>query len=431
MKQSLRRGGLRRPALMAACVALLCACEDKVVDEEAPIEPSPALPALGDGPGHWAKAQRGLIIDDDDLPIVNAGSVGVTGADLAERFGLLVIARPYVDSLNTRCTSPSLAAEAQPRRAAERVIAELKADDPALSWDRVAVNVDLLSPDRSAVLDVCFEQGGDSDDPRFDNLEHRAAIVAAFEDLAGLPDLAYVTVGLDMNQYFHLRLDDTVRHDDYTNFVTLYREVYRAIKAVNAEVQVGPGISWSVLRTLTAPEVAAAQELDPDGLDALLAASRLTVQPLLTDGRGGAKTADFLAISMIPAHTQAPWNGSPGTDDASRGPLLEWLRPLSLVSGELPVVVPVMDWAEVGAGGKKGQYLITLKAALSNVNVAWAAWRRLSDVPIEPASNPPCAKYTARPAPLNYPTAYCTSGMFNASGDPNQRGVYAELTTDP
>ncbi len=424
--------GRRRRApltlLLLAAAAALVACSEETVPEEAPVEPLPALPPVGAAPGHWAAAQRGVALDGDDLQIVNTPPTGISAADLRAAFGVVVLNRPYVDSLATRCLSPAMALATQPRQTAEALLAAFRAKDTALTWDRVAVNVDLLTPDRSALLNVCFEEGGDNVNPRFDIVEHRRSVIAAFEALAGLPDVAYITVGLDMNQYFHTRVADAQRVDDYTNYVTLYREVYAAIKAVNADVKVGPGISWSVFRTLTVPEVARDHGLEADSLEALVLAHRLTIQPLLTDGRGGPRAADYLGISMRPQVSLEPFRGSPGGEDdpEARAAILEWYRPVGLVAGDLPVVLPVIDWAELGAGAKNGAYLETLKTALSGVNVEWAAWHRMSDLPRDSL----CTKYTGRPDPLDYPETYCVSGIFNSSGDADTRGVLETFTAE-
>lgn len=425
-------GRRRRAALillMLATAAALVACGEETVPEEAPVEPLPMLPPVGSAPGHWATAQRGVTLDEDDLQIVNTPPTGILAGDLRAAFDVVVLDRPYVDSLATRCLTPAMAPAAQPRQTAEALLAAFRAKDSALTWDRVAVNVDLLTPDRSALLNVCFEEGGDNANPRFDVVEHRRSIIAAFEALAGLPDVAYITVGLDMNQYYHTRVADEQRVDDYTNYVTLYREVYAAIKAVNADVKVGPGISWSVFRTLTVPEVARAHDLEADSLEALVLAHRQTIQPLLTAGRGGAGTADYLAITMRPQVSIEPFRGSPGGEDdpEAREAILEWYRPVGLVAGNLPVVLPVIDWPELGAGAKNGAYLETLKTALSGVNVEWAAWHRMSDLPRDSL----CTKYTGRPDPLDYPETYCVSGMFNSSGDADTRGVLEAFTQDP
>jgi hypothetical protein len=425
-------GRPRRAALILLTLvagAALVACGEETVPEEAPVEPLPTLPPAGSAPGHWAAAQRGVALDEDDLQIVNTPPTGISAADLRASFGVVVLNRPYVDSLATRCLSPAMAAAAQPRQTAEALLAAFRAKDSALTWDRVAVNVDLLTPDRSALLNVCFEEGGDNADPRFDVVEHRRSIIAAFAALASLPGVAYITVGVDMNQYYHTRVADEQRVDDYTNYVTLYREVYAAIKDVNADVRVGPGISWSVFRTLTVPEVARTHDLEDDSLEALVLAHRQTIQPLLTDGRGGASTADYLAISMRPQVSTEPFRGSPGGEDdpEARAAILEWYRPVGLVAGDLPVVLPVIDWAELGAGAKNGTYLETLKVALSGVDVEWAAWHRMSDLPRDSL----CTKYTGRPDPLDYPETYCVAGMFNSSGDASTRGVLEVFTQDP
>lgn len=430
-----------RSILLASLLALAApGCDEAPEPEQPVIEPLPTVPALTpDDPGHLSVEQRGVALDTDDIAVLTDTEqpVGVTPARLASEFGLLVQNRPYVDWQATRCPRSSEAERVQPRQSTERILADLA--DEGVRFDRIAVNVALLTPGQRALQYVCFDESGA--EPRFDVLEHRRALIDAFTDLAGLDGIAYITVGVEMNRYYHLTSEAGDRLvDDYSNFISLYREIYTAIKAANPDVKVGPGISWAVFQRLTMPELAADLGLDPTSLDAAVAAWRRTVRPLLTEGRGGerVRTADYLGVTMIPFDSEDPWRGEASSDNPDRQAELydgfAWL-PLLVSAGtadEIPLVMPIVDWAEQSgaAGAKKGPFLATLKAATSVLDVEWLAWRRLSTLPDEPPEANPCRKYTSNNDPaLRYPTTYCNAGLLDESG--SRRSVWDELLTAP
>lgn len=430
-----------RPYLLSSLLALTAAgCGEDPVPEQPVQEPLPDVPALTpDDPGHLAVAQRGVALDGDDLAVITGTEqpVGVTAARLESEFGLLVLNRPYADWQATRCPRSTEAEDVQPRAKSEDILDDLAG--AGIEFDRIAVNVSLLTPGQRALQYVCFDESGSA--PRFDVLEHRREIIEAFTDLAGLPGIAYITVGVEMNRYYHLTGEDGDRLvDDYSNFMSLYREVYHAVKAENPDVQVGPGISWAVFHRLTMPELAADLDLDPTSLDAAVAAWRRTVRPMLSEGRGADRvpTADFLGVTMIPFEGEAPWNGEAASDDPARqAELYEAFRWLPLLVGagtadEIPLVMPIVDWAEQSgaAGAKKGPFLATLKAATSVLDVEWLAWRRLSTLPDEPPEANPCRKYVSNNDPaLRYAPSYCNSGLLDESG--SRRSVWDELLTAP
>ncbi|MCA9538747.1 MAG: hypothetical protein KC620_07660 [Myxococcales bacterium] len=425
--------------VLAFAVAFTAAfgCSEEVEPEQPVDEPLPARPTPSYSEGNLSVAQRGVAIDEHDLAVIGTGSVGVSPDELTGSFGLLVLNRPYVDWRTTRCPRSSEAAEYLPRARSEAIINAL-ADERDVHFDKIAVNVALLTPGQRALLYVCFDEGARV--ARFDVEEHRRSIIAAFQDLAGLPGIAYITVGVEMNRYYHLVTEDgEPLLDDYTNWVTLYRDVYRAIKEVNPDVKVGPGISWAVFRRRTMPAIAEELRLeDRDGVEAAVAAARRTILPLLAAGRGAAreKTADYLGVTMIPFDVEAPFEGEAASDDPDRlADLLDYWVYLPYLLGEgdarLPLVLPIVDWAEAsGAGGaKKGPFLTTLKRAVSDFGVAWAAWRRLSDLPRRPEGQNPCNTFTANQDPaLRYEASYCRSGMMEESGV--RRDVFEVLTED-
>lgn len=423
MKQALR-------CLLAAAIFVVAAgCDDETSSEPSiTVPPAPTYTA-----GHLAVAQRGVSIDDEDIKIFGSG---IDAAKIADDFDLLVLNRPYVDN-PTGCPQPGAAARVQPLAKAEAFLAEGAA--VGVDFARIAVNVDLLTPGRRALLHVCPPAS-----PRFDDPVHRAAILEAFRDLAGLDGVSAITVGLEMNAYYHLTVDDVSMRDDYSNYVTLYREVFHAIKAVNADIQVGPGLSWATFMRLTVPEIAEAYSVvevgasgtlqDPFLFEAVELAARRTVWPLLSEGRGDEEvaTADYLGLTMIPRQNEPPFNGNPLPEDESQ--VLQHYRYVDVVAKGLPVVLPQIDWeTQSGANANnKATYLTVLKKALSHVDVQWAAWRRLADVPeLDPGvGSSPCSRFTqSRDAALNYTVDYCYAGMINDLGQ--EREVYRVLTANP
>ncbi|MCB9522220.1 MAG: hypothetical protein H6702_02420 [Myxococcales bacterium] len=418
-------------ASLALALLFAWGCDDEGGDS-APVEP---LPEYSDG--HWAKAQRGVALDDEDVEIFSPSAVDP--AAIADDFGLLVMNRPFHNRL-TGCPSEAEAPMHLPRQTAERLL-DRDFAAAGVDYQNIAVNVDLLSPGRGALLALCTA----GNTPRFDNNAHRAAVLAAFEDLARLPGIDHITVGLEMNRYYHLSIGGARRDDDYSNWVTLYREVYAAIKAVNPAVKVGPGIHWGTFMRLTVPEVAAEYGLieagssvpDADLKAAVEFAARRTVWPLLRAGlrSDAAPSADYLAISMIPRQQEPPFNGNPAGEVEAE--VLRHYQYVPEVALGLPVVLPQIDWeTQSGANANsKGTYLTLLKKALSHTPIEWAAWRRLVDIP-EILDGPinPCGAYTGDnqtrdQSSLYYSVDYCFSGMI--SDRAQIRGVYNIFTANP
>lgn len=430
-----RRLRMRGLALPLALLALAAGCDDgETAAGDAGPEPLPEYTA-----GNLGKNQRGLTLDADDLILIPSGS-GNTTVDatyLQDRFGLLVLNEPYHQD-PTGCPSVNEAPRYQPKASAEAFFANARYPTSQLDFDRIAVNVDLLNPTRTDLLSTC--QPGAT--VRFDLGVHREQIIQAFRDLASLDKVAYITVGLDMNRYYHVLVDGERRQDDYSNWVTLYREVYDAIKAVNPDIKVGPGISWNVLLLETAPEMVteyglgtlgAGRSVPPALLkEAVTLAARRTVWPLLNTGRAPNQVpkADFLALGMVQNPNLAPFNGSPEPTDAEAA--LRHFVNAPIVANGLPIVLPQIDWeTQSGANAvNKATFLTLVKKALSHTEIEWAAWRRFSDIPELTGGANPCGKYTQRIDPtLNYPVDYCYSGLLNTTGQVRQ--VFTVLTQNP
>lgn len=432
MFNALKRRLSRGTSLALLPFALFCfGCDDGDDGQDDTVDAGiPPPPEYTEG--NWSAAQRGLAIDAEDLIVMPTPNGEITAQGLLDSFGLLVLNLPYHQSM-TGCPQANVAAQHQPKAKAQEQLTQLRAK--GLSFERVAVNVDLLNPTRTDLLSICQS----STTVRFDTPRHRQQVVETFEELARLPEVSHITVGMDMNRYYHVKFGGERRLDDYSNFVTLYHEVYEAVKQINPQIRVGPGISWSVLMLETAPQMLDERwpgTLQGDGLappeylqQAVRAAAQRTVHPLLwvQAGRERIKKADFLAVGFVQNPNEAPFYGTPNPSDEAA--TLRYFQHAPLVAEDLPLVLPQIDWQVHSAGNanNKSLYLTLLKKALSHTEVEWAAWRRYSDIPELGGGVNPCAKYTARPDPtLNYDVDYCYAGLVNQTGQ--VRDVFYTLT---
>ena len=88
--------------------------------------------------------------------------------------------------------------------------------------------------------------------PTFGSPAHRSQLKSDFAALADLPGLTKVTVGVEMNSLYHAGEQGEFGFD-YSNYVTVYHEIYDAIKSKNSNVRVGPGLSYRVFYQQTVP----------------------------------------------------------------------------------------------------------------------------------------------------------------------------------
>lgn len=381
-----------------------------------PDEPNPTY-----GPGHLTVAQRGLALDLEDFAVLTpAGSTaGISVSELGTTFPRLVINQPYVAFRNQSCVDADEALAQLPRAQAEAFVADLETET-GVRFDEIAVNVDLLTPARTSLFFVCYGE----DKPRFDVVAHREALIGAFRDLAGMANVKHITVGLEMNRYYHLRSpEDRPLFDDYSNFVTLYREIYRTIKEENSAIQVGPGVSYAMFMRRTVPAIAEELDLEEDSLEAYYRAWQRTIEPLLKTN-GGEVTADFIGVTMTPFQSEAPFDGTPrfvdaaGVETEDQDDIRAYFRRMPIFAGGLPVVIPQVDWASgAGSANLKARFLESLKNGLSGVNIAWLAWRRTSNLPGDVGGSNICAKYTESLVnDFKHPADFCTAGVVNESG---------------
>lgn len=422
---------------LALCALTACGEDDD--GPSAPAREIPAAPSLTYDEGHFSAAQRGVALDEEDLFAINAGT-SVTLDELQRGFGLLVLNRPYVDSPvvgadGNSCNLGGDIDEALPPARAQAIIDDLS--QAGLSYDRIAVNVELMRPDRGGLLWECYTNG--TQVPRFGRSEHRNNLIAMFEELADLDGVAYITVGVGINQYYHQNNESGSLKDDYSNFMTLYREIYTAIKARNPDVKVGPGVSWAWFMNTTVPEVR--QELEDlysgeiSEAEAVYVAWGRTIAPMLEITRrisGEQQTeryADYLGVDMVPFPNQAPFQGNPAPEDEAA--VLAHYSWLELAADGLPLAVPQIDWPSSGRSGvnRKGPFLETIKQAISPFEVEYVAWRRFADLDTTelPGRSSICETFTDR----GYPQDFCFSGLLGSSADARTPDVLDILLTDP
>ncbi len=430
---------IRLLAVLLAC-AVAFGCDDETTEGEAP-----AVVQLPDDPdpeydeGNWSKAQRGLALDRHDVAVIrpSGDNIGLTPDRIAAGFERIVLNRLLVEFI--QAPRPDEASRYLPLAKAEDAVAAV--EGAGVTVGAVAVNVALLNPNGKALLHVELQSGAPK--ARFDVLEHRGVVLDAMRDLAGLDNLTHVTVGFELNRYYHLEDADSgeVLQDDYSNLVTLYREVYRALKAAEPDLRVGPGVSWAFFQNRTVRQMVVEYGLEDDEgglseqaeLEAVVRAYQRTIRPLVVDPNSGEKTADYLGLSVLPFVSQAPFAGSPGPERPEMepdafAPIAAYYRHVRYVAGDLPVVLARIDWpTETKLNARnKAVFLTNLKRALSHVEIEWAAWRRTSDLPEVQLSNT-CAQEKG----LGHPVDYCYAGMLDENGEFEQRAVLDNLLTDP
>jgi hypothetical protein len=452
MIHHLRPAPLARPTLALSLLALCLAagCGEDAEKPKPPPEVLPEQPAPEySGEGHWPAEKRGLAVDffdasrneaeavlgDGDAARRFLGSAGILGSDndvvgltesfIEEEFGLLVLNRPWLDWRFERCLSSDEAAMHEPL-ATGRILADF-VEGSGIEFEQLAVNVDLLTPDRRGLL--YHDPTCDAYRPAFREAQQRENIIQAFVDLAGMPGIDYITVGVEMNAYESLlqgTQDGNV--DDYSNFITLYREVRAAIKDANGDVQVGPGVHWERFRTITVDAVRAerqsklAEGEEIDEYAVMVEAYRRSVRPLLYDEDGN-RVADYLGLSIQPFTAGEPFQGRvPAEDDEAWPEFLAYYRDIPVVAGEgqVPVAFVQIDWP-TGTGGNteaKVRFLSAFKRAVAHVDVAWAAWRRLVNLGTS-GDDTGCNNLTAGSIDaFNYKVEYCRSGLLEANGQP-------------
>jgi hypothetical protein len=98
----------------------------------------------------------------------------------------------------------------------------------------------------------------------------------------------------------------------------------------------------------------------------------------------------------------------------------------------LPLVINQIDWEGTAVDDKnRSIYLKLLKSSLSHVEIKWAAWKRLLDIPTDPPELSRCSAYSTNALEPDMPTNtnFCYSGLLTYNASP--KDVYETLTTNP
>ena len=431
-------------------LALLVGCGGDG-DAEKPVpEAIPDMPSMTYTAGHLSVDQRALPLDRFDLQVL-PGIRTHSVSEISELFGVVVINAPFVE-WPAACAPASETNNVQPAAIVEERLSAIRA--AGVVSPTVAVNVDILTPGRSSMYHICFAEGANR--PRFDVSEYQRQLSAAMMDLAEIEDVKYITIGVDMNVYYHNEVDGERPADDYTNFMLTYQTLFDELKEKRADLKVGPGLNYAYFRSLAMSEIggeygydrpdddASAGAWDTFDTAASFFADRRLVEPLIATGTGANRVvkADYIGLSFMPFPNAYPFNGEPRPSDAEQlQRVIDWYRPLQHLvkvgvaedAPTLPIVVTQADWPEGQIKRpKKAVFLETLKEVLSPFQVEWFAWRRFSDLP-DPEVGSPCAQFTRSSDPeFSFPGEYCGSGMVDQYGTVEESdSVFRTLTENP
>ena len=386
--------------LIPLLIALTFACGD----EATPVQKSFVVPTLTYGSYDVSTMSLEVPVDELDIAVLAGRPALVDKVNTT--FDTLALNLFFVDlGFAAGCLDNATDAYRLPAMASEALD---KARANGLDMDKVAVHVELLTPSRLPsmgsdvpVLGICGSDGGRF--PSFGQPAHRAQLLEDFEALADLPGLSRVTVGVDMNALYHAGESGEFGFD-FSNYITVYREIYQSLKAINADLEVGPGLDFRVFVQRTIPFAAqqvlgkgdcvvGACELGAEVPDATYEAFRLVVQPLLASGFLDNKTAtaDFVSWSVVPASANVPFAGSPSFDELDgtasatrRQAVVDYFKPLLYVASwmDVPYYVHQTDWAGSRGKQEKGVFLDVLLTALSPQLPSVLGWRRLTDYPV-------------------------------------------------
>ena len=418
----------------AACLSLFVACgQDPLpqIDPEKPLLPIQELTiedqTVGQEDGHWDKTKRAVTIDEQDIITLNSAK-----AKIEEAFGALVINVPLIDKRTGEdCLTGMRASDASPEKTVPRIIDQIAAKN--LSFDKIIVQVDLMSPDRTLLYHQCLEESGSSR-PNFYLEELRRETLSAFEGLARLTEIDSVVIGLELNTYEHFDSTMGVNYTwDYINFIDMYREIYSKMKTLNQDLKIGPSFGWSTFQLKTIPKLAEEFKLDTANAEENLIlhelALRQSIWPFIASEDG--VSADFVGVSLIPDNASPPYLGSPAPEDENA--VLQFYKNIPLLShhpelsSPLPLAFTMLDWITINNanGGQKVQYVQSLKKALSNIDPQWVAWRRLSNIPEDPPETSPCRTVMNQGHDIDF----CYAGLLDYNGQ--TRNIWDEFTINP
>ena len=384
---------------------------------------------------HWAKESRGIPIDEEDFIVIPR-----LRDQIEENFNHLVINRQLITAqTGEECFEEGNASALLPAEQVQSLLSEI---DDLVSLPSLIVNIDLLTPKRTNVYRLCLSGSGNNN-PLYSIDDHREHIIAAFKDIARIDRVKYITVGIQMNEYYHMTDRQGVPFQwDYQNWMSLYREIYTAVKEINANIKVGPSVGWSTFISKTINEISEEFALDlgveEERLMAIEISAARTIWPMLTDRTGEKRFADYLGVAILPQINDAPFNGNPSLEADNSAEIRAYYRDMPLLATpvtqkgtlEIPIAFTQIDWQSPNQAnaGNKGPFLETLKETIAHIDPLWISWRRLADIPTDPPESSRCRVFTGEVR--GYPEHFCFSGMITASG--NKRDLLWDVfTTNP
>ncbi|MEE2789776.1 MAG: hypothetical protein VX589_20715 [Myxococcota bacterium] len=495
---------VRQAVILAVCLGTMACGGDE--STPAPQPTAPAVPTLSasvdvnaDAPA-LTKAQRAIALDFNALLIVGAdpqnGNVqnpAFGPPQLVQNFDRVVLNLPYLaltsyDSANCapmlqsgaanrsrdsfmnyssyiKSLNASLHSTSKVAERATALIQEMRAE--GITPAGFAVNVEFVKYSNldgvsrpSGLIHGCEMGDGENLPAFFRHLDLRRDIVTSFQELAAGDGVTDITFGVALNQFFRPSFQQDRRpENDYANLVSLYHEVYAAIKAVNGDIAVGPGFNWDIFRTAavesayddrlaSAPSCAEGegeacpsflecqsgkclrpQADDPRGLIDVRNAYEASVMPFLGRARQGdpiqyTATADYVGVQLIPFDPSgSPFLGQPNPEDAdSRQQIADWYAPLEFFTEQIggrtrPIVISQMDWPGQQYA-LKSDFLTSIKRALSPFEIKWAAWQRGVAVGTECVAGGNCACTEFENRGLD--EKYCRAGMIPTNGQVNR-----------
>ncbi len=270
--------------------------------------------------------------------------------------------------------------------------------------------------------------------------DYRAAVLEQVRLAVRAEKPAVFVFGAEMERY--LTMPGGL--EDYTNFVTLYREVYAVVKEVSPETQVGVGVNWVRLmldvlpREMLLPhevgdgvrfpadvEMLSCAALPAEDMAALQAVCVEKVMaryllPLLRYPVGNGeemryeRSADVLALAVHAGGTD--FGNVPSACPADFfAPLIPW-------SEETPLLLYSVNWQTPTAVGfdKQAQWFTAVMERLVGAQVKLLTWAGTKDLVTSD-----CTKLTRD---LGAPDGICYQGLLSASTAPKE--LYHLFFTD-
>ena len=348
---------------------------------------------------------RGVPLGFGDLAL--AEQIGPSRlAEISDNFKVGVLTFQLFDQLAYRLDTQPLNEARKDAKIEERVenLMDELGSNPLVDEYMFVIDLFLLDQSYLVVWDGKTQRG--PEDFGFWRMDYRQSIIEQLTGIAATYTPSRMVIGADINRFW------SIDAGDYGNFVTLYRELYFAIKDVSPHTRVAPGIDWPYLVYNQAPTFAGTEEEKIENAYGLL------VEPLMgfSDGDVYIGTADFLGLSAVP-------DPSLFQDNVSNIPetFFHYLRGLP---DELAIIYYKINWpitSEVYRN-KQNEWLEKVLEYNGGVNVELMSWASLADL-----SDGTCNSMTlgVDARPTGAPRFVCFAGLWSVSGA--QKDVYQQF----